>query len=1208
MDGDNIFINNKFNVGKIKVDEDSMAISLKEKNEVFMDKIDKFKFKVDQVNNLGKKETIDNIPISSRQGDVSIEDIRTNLNKVKSNFVLLTIIVWNMQTLNKEMKEDFKKRTFIREWITKSNPHIVFLIDVGTKAAEMSLPNYRMIHDGRNVLLIRFDIKNEEFLDEGIFCLKGTDLNFVYCKPNEGDNLINKVVKKLTDGFCVIGDLNLQTNKKIDKVINGMNYFGEQTRQTIIVKKSLKIHNLINLMAPSDHKMVYMQVKRKIKHTCQLQIKSFSYDDTERIINQIFQEGDYHAPITISQNKTLPSIDEEKYICDKLIQDFISNNSRSIFDRFKYIWRGYRKEPFLGTYIPKKVEDSLKIHYKHKEDKEYINCEFNENIKDLDIAINSKSNAVNNDNLILKNIDDSLKKVWTQIRSDNGEEMAIKNFINFCNKTKDKLSYTTFFLRKNKCLESFNDIRIISIVPVHLKIWENLIYGYVCDSLTKLIDERSVYQFGGRRFGSTYQALFCMQQKYYKNKSKGILFLDLQKGYDSIKWSILKEDIQKLKDAKLKSILQVWFALVNNADATCNGNRIKKTRGVGMGLSLAPIIFEWYVDCGFREANFDVNDVGMYVDDLALLLSGNPTQLKEFQNLIAVFELRDLLINKKKSCILSNDKELSKQFEAVGIETRKSEKYLGINLEINNSNELVSDNRFFQVNQIFLCLPKRLCFSIKRRIIEGALISRLRYVAMMFSLKNRCEKGQVFKLLWKSYKPNFFKLSYAQLVCFSGNFFRFFIDLFDLETIKNATQDLDSLDDRFEFVMESARSLCKTGIPQIDEAVDNMEFEIDDPLNWTIDLNFNKIFVKKCKNSIMKNIIKNWIKKKEKENAWYIPEEEMIEKIAKSKFFKNVKFIQDVVFMHIDQNRSDIIFFLYIIMPQIKEKINKKKDPYENFVFTNLLIPKTEDKNVWNNFLISCITSIYDLICWVISLDDKSEKSIIYAIMILIDEILSASDINVKTVKDMVAMLNYKMKIRENYIETLSNIYDWNDYSEYYIIVDESPENMDYLISIDGSADGDNSGGGIYVRYLVNNVFVEEKYFFEIDPNLKYLRNVAGELLSAIFAVQLAIKKGWSKLNLVFDYIGIPLYFLKVWSSNDMNIQNYRNSMLKLIAKSGLKIEWLKVYSHTNIRINEVADQLAKIGSKVLEPSLDTVKIEQPSFIVKDDAYSCAVC
>ena len=205
-------------------------------------------------------------------------------------------------------------------------------------------------------------------------------------------------------------------------------------------------------------------------------------------------------------------------------------------------------------------------------------------------------------------------------------------------------------------------------------------------------------------------------------------------------------------------------------------------------------------------------------------------------------------------------------------------------------------------------------------------------------------------------------------------------------------------------------------------------------------------------------------------------------------------------------------------------------------------------------------------------------------------------------------MLNYKMKIRENYIETLSNIYDWNDYSDYYIIVDESPENMDYLISIDGSADGDNSGGGIYVRYLVNNVFVEEKYFFEIDPNLKYLRNVAGELLSAIFAVQLAIKKGWSKLNLVFDYIGIPLYFLKVWSSNDMNIQNYRNSMLKLIAKSGLKIEWLKVYSHTNIRINEVADQLAKIGSKVLEPSLDTVKIEQPSFIVKDDAYSCAVC
>ena len=153
----------------------------------------------------------------------------------------------------------------------------MFLIDVGAKAAEINLPNYRMIHDGRNVLLIRFDIKNEEYLEDRIFCLKNTDLNFVYCKPNEDSELINKVVKKLNDGFCIIGDLNLQTNKVIDKAICGMTYFGEQTRQTIIVKNKLVIQKITNLMAPSDHQMVYIQLKRSIKHTCQLTIKSFSY-------------------------------------------------------------------------------------------------------------------------------------------------------------------------------------------------------------------------------------------------------------------------------------------------------------------------------------------------------------------------------------------------------------------------------------------------------------------------------------------------------------------------------------------------------------------------------------------------------------------------------------------------------------------------------------------------------------------------------------------------------------------------------------------------------------------------------------------------------------------------------------------------------------------------------------------------------------------
>lgn len=402
-----------------------------------------------------------------------------------------------------------------------------------------------------------------------------------------------------------------------------------------------------------------------------------------------------------------------------------------------------------------------------------------------------------------------------------------------------------------------------------------------------------------------------MQAKYYKYKAKGILFLDIQKGYDSINWEILEKDIQKLEDPKIQALLLTWLTLVNNCDATCNGSPIKKTRGVGMGLSLAPIVFEWYVDQAFDEASYDRNICAMFVDDLCALLFGEPSDLNSFKRLSECFAKRGLLINEKKSCILTKDDATTQRFNEIGIATKNKEKYLGINLEINNNNELISDDRYVQVSQIFMCLPKKLLFSVKKKIIEGALIARLRYSSMMFSLKYRVEKGQLFKLLWKAYKPSFFKLSYIQLFCLSCKFISFFIDLFDLEDIKNKSTTWESEDERIKFANEQLENLCKTGIPQIDQGINNISIDIDDPLDWNINFNLLRLITNKLNKAILDNLITIWWNEKKVLKA--LPNLESMIFVIKSKIFKNIKFVQDIVFQHYDNTSPEKYLLLFII-------------------------------------------------------------------------------------------------------------------------------------------------------------------------------------------------------------------------------------------------------------------------------------------------------
>ena len=89
-------------------------------------------------------------------------------------------------------------------------------------------------------------------------------------------------------------------------------------------------------------------------------------------------------------------------------------------------------------------------------------------------------------------------------------------------------------------------------------------------------------------------------------------------------------------------------------------------------------------------------------------------------------------------------------------------------------------------------------------------------------------------------------------------------------------------------------------------------------------------------------------------------------------------------------------------------------------------------------------------------------------------------------------------------------------------------------------------------------------------------RNVTGEMLGAMYAVKTAIMNGFSEIEICYDYQGIEKWVTGEWRAKQELTQIYAKSMREWC--NVIKIRFTKVAAHTNIKYNELADQMAKKG------------------------------
>ena len=94
------------------------------------------------------------------------------------------------------------------------------------------------------------------------------------------------------------------------------------------------------------------------------------------------------------------------------------------------------------------------------------------------------------------------------------------------------------------------------------------------------------------------------------------------------------------------------------------------------------------------------------------------------------------------------------------------------------------------------------------------------------------------------------------------------------------------------------------------------------------------------------------------------------------------------------------------------------------------------------------------------------------------------------------------------------------------------------------------------------------------EPDSLAIRNVAGEMLGAMYAVQWAIKNGYHNLELRYDYEGIEKWATGEWRPKKELTKKYVSFIID--KKQVIEIEFIKVPAHSGVELNEEVDTLAK--------------------------------
>lgn len=137
----------------------------------------------------------------------------------------------------------------------------------------------------------------------------------------------------------------------------------------------------------------------------------------------------------------------------------------------------------------------------------------------------------------------------------------------------------------------------------------------------------------------------------------------------------------------------------------------------------------------------------------------------------------------------------------------------------------------------------------------------------------------------------------------------------------------------------------------------------------------------------------------------------------------------------------------------------------------------------------------------------------------------------------------------------------------------EAMEECDVYAYIDGSYDNRKKVYGSGVLLFQNGRKIPHK-FAGNRPELIKLRNVAGELEAAKYAMRYAYDEGLERIKIYYDYAGIEMWAKKDWKANLDFTKEYVEFYENITKR--VEVVFAKVKAHTGEQYNEEVDLLAK--------------------------------